>query len=70
MFGVFLETYEEWAKKYQEGELESLIASSKCALALEKYAVGSFDDIGKIKKLDGFLRYADTGLNEYFGVKE
>ena len=61
--------YEEWAKKYRERELESLITSAKCALALEKSAVESFDDIGEIKKIYGFVRYADSGLNEQFGIE-
>ena len=61
--------YEEWAKKYRECKLESLITSAKCAFTLEKSAVESFDDIGEIKKIDGFVRYAESGLNEQFGVE-
>jgi hypothetical protein len=60
--------YEEWAKKCHEGILASLITSAKCALTLEKSAVESFDDIGEIKKIYGFVRYAESGLNEHFGV--
>jgi hypothetical protein len=62
--------YEEWAKKCQEGELASLVTSSKCAFTIEKYTVESFDDINEIEKIDGFIRYADSSLNEHFGVEE
>jgi len=63
-------SYEEWAKNCQENELKSLITSSTCELKLCKCAVESFDSIEKLKELEGFLRYADQSLNEYFGVNQ
>lgn len=62
--------YEEWVKKHREDKLASLITSSESPLIIEKSVVKSFDAIGEVKKIDGFVRYADSGLNEHFGVEE
>lgn len=63
-------SYEEWAKKCQESKLKSIVASSKCSISMEKYGVSHFNDIDKIEKIDGFIRYVDPILNEYFGVEK
>lgn len=61
-------SYDEWASNCQLAELKSLVAGSKCPLMLVKFAVTSFEDIAKIKEVDGFVRYNDARLNEYFCV--
>ena len=62
--------YEEWAAKYREMRLNDAINSAKCSVRIVKHPVSSFDDISKIKEMDGFVRYIEKGLNEHFGVNE
>jgi hypothetical protein len=63
-------SYEEWATNCQSGDLQSMIRSAVSELQLNKYAVESFEDIANIKDVNGFIRYADSHLNEHFGVEE
>jgi hypothetical protein len=46
-----------------------MIRSAVSELQLNKYAVESFEDIANIKDVNGFIRYADSQLNEHFGIK-
>ena len=62
-------SYDIWVANYKESKLQSLNKSSECNLCISKYAVESFDDIGKIKQLPEFIRYVDKTLNYCFGIK-
>lgn len=76
-FGKPFVTGKELEAKYREKEFNifscpffSAISSAKSSVQIVKYPVSSFDDISKIKKLNGFVRYIEKGLNEHFGVNE
>lgn len=64
-----LPSYEEWSQVMREREYESKLSSARCQYVIEKEAVYSFEDIKRVKNLEGFVRYADSYLNDYFGVK-
>ncbi len=63
-------SYDEWAITRREYILKSKIAMSKSHYILNKISVDSFEDIKNVKNTEGFIKFADTSLNEHFGVNQ
>ena len=64
--GKEIPAYGQWSQEYRLSELKRLLKDAECGIVLKKTAVESFDDIGAIKQLDGFLRFITPELDEHF----
>lgn len=64
--GREIPAYDQWSLEYRLSELKQLLIDAECGIVIKKAAVESFEGIGAIKELDGFLRFITPELDEHF----